>query len=114
MAEPVRLRLSRAKGFELQALSIATNGLPAVKVARPSRWGNPFKVGEDHSYYGGPGFEQGTAEQCVTLFAEHLAAARLPVAELRGKNLACFCRLDAPCHADVLLALARRNIYAEG
>ncbi len=26
--------------------------------------------------------------------------------ELRGKNLACWCRLDQPCHADVLLELA--------
>lgn len=26
--------------------------------------------------------------------------------ELRGKNLACFCKLDQPCHADVLLELA--------
>lgn len=26
--------------------------------------------------------------------------------ELRGKNLACWCRPDQPCHADVLLALA--------
>jgi len=27
-------------------------------------------------------------------------------AELAGKNLACFCALDQPCHADVLLELA--------
>ena len=27
-------------------------------------------------------------------------------AELRGKNLACFCPLDRPCHADILLELA--------
>jgi len=32
--------------------------------------------------------------------------AALNVAELRGKNLACWCKLDAPCHADVLLELA--------
>jgi hypothetical protein len=24
---------------------------------------------------------------------------------LRGKNLACWCRLDQPCHADVLLEI---------
>ncbi|WP_255183240.1 MULTISPECIES: DUF4326 domain-containing protein [unclassified Rhodococcus (in: high G+C Gram-positive bacteria)] len=30
--------------------------------------------------------------------------AMLP--ELRGKDLACWCRLDQPCHADVLLELA--------
>lgn len=28
------------------------------------------------------------------------------VAELRGKDLACWCPLDQPCHADVLLELA--------
>lgn len=28
------------------------------------------------------------------------------VSELRGKNLACWCKPGAPCHADVLLELA--------
>ncbi len=28
------------------------------------------------------------------------------ISELRGKNLACWCPLDQPCHADVLLELA--------
>lgn len=28
---------------------------------------------------------------------------------LRGKNLACWCPLDQPCHADVLLEIANRN-----
>lgn len=42
MAEPVRLRLSRERGFNLQALSLSVNGLPAVNVARPGPWGNPF------------------------------------------------------------------------
>ena len=31
------------------------------------------------------------------------------VGELRGKNLACFCSLDQPCHADVLLELANET-----
>lgn len=34
-------------------------------------------------------------------------------AELRGKNLACWCALDAPCHADVLLELANAPITCE-
>ena len=42
---PVRLRLSRQKGFRLQAASKAVNGLPAVSVGRPGRYGNPFTVG---------------------------------------------------------------------
>jgi hypothetical protein len=32
---------------------------------------------------------------------------------LRGKNLACFCALDSPCHGDVLLGLANRPIKCE-
>ena len=35
MSRPVRLRLSRAKGFNLQEHSQAVNGLPAVNCARP-------------------------------------------------------------------------------
>lgn len=31
---------------------------------------------------------------------------RLPVQQLRGKDLACWCPLDQPCHADVLLEIA--------
>lgn len=34
MTVPVRLQLSRRKGFDLQALSQATNGLSAANVAR--------------------------------------------------------------------------------
>lgn len=29
--------------------------------------------------------------------------------ELRGKDLVCWCPLDQPCHADVLLELANRD-----
>jgi len=35
---------------------------------------------------------------------------RAAVADLRGKNLACWCPLDSPCHADVLLELANREV----
>lgn len=38
---PVRLRLSRHKGFDLQAASRAANGLEAVKVDRSTLFGNP-------------------------------------------------------------------------
>lgn len=44
MTPPVRLQLSRRKGFNLQALSQATNGLSAMKVTRPGRYGNPYRV----------------------------------------------------------------------
>ncbi|MGO8055976.1 DUF4326 domain-containing protein, partial [Rhizobium leguminosarum] len=32
--------------------------------------------------------------------------------ELRGKNLACWCPLDQPCHADVLLEIANSKCRA--
>lgn len=115
MAEPrpVRLRLSRAKGFDLQAASLAFNGLSAVVVARPSRWGNPLKVGKrfECADYGVV-IPEITPEIAVKLFREVWArrledgpAAQAVLKGLRGKNLACWCALDAPCHADVLLEL---------
>jgi hypothetical protein len=118
---PIRIRLSRAKGFNLQAVSRAFNGLDALKVSRPGLWGNPFVVTEKMK----PGATVGgawnyiavpTAEDAVACYEMMLTStsvtgqrghelrSRLP--DLRGKNLACWCRHDAPCHADVLLRLA--------
>jgi hypothetical protein len=94
-SEPVRLRLSRKAGFNLQSLSRKTNGLDAVNVSRPSRWGNPYKVQE-----------LGRAK-AMALF-ERYAILRLDPAPLRGKNLACWCAPDERCHADILLKLANR------
>ncbi len=114
--KPIRLKLSRAKGFNLQEHSLAANGLPAVRVARPGLWGNPHKVGADETYYGGPGHEQATAAQCVELYRRHLEAGPygLPAVEtLRGHNLACWCGLSDPCHADVLLELANGPLCDE-
>ena len=100
--KPVRLQLSRRKGFHLQALSLATNGLPAVTVARPSKWGNPWKVVRD-----------GSAEHCVELYRQWINGnvwsfpnKEIIRKELRGKNLACYCGKECFCHADILLELA--------
>jgi len=103
VSEPVRLKLSRRKGFDLQALSRAVNGLPAVNVSRPGRWGNPNLV-VAHGQ-----------EAAVRAFARDLAGGILNFSaedvrrELRGKNLACWCKPGAPCHADVLLEIANRG-----
>ncbi|MDI7864338.1 DUF4326 domain-containing protein [Rhizobiaceae bacterium n13] len=121
MTKPIRLRLSRARGFNLQAASSTANGLEAVHVGRPGPWGNPFVVGK-----------HGDAAYCVDLYKallagllrdcpdpdiEALERTRRFVAdnlgELRGKNLACWCRPGAPCHADVLLELANRPTCEE-
>lgn len=117
MTKPVRLQLSRAKGFNLQEHSRAVNGLKAVNVARPSKWGNPYKVG-------GPAYVSDksgrtrlrraplTANEAVDLYRKRECKPMdsAAIAKLRGKNLACWCALDAPCHADVLLELANRPI----
>lgn len=136
---PVRLQLSRAKGFDLQALSLATNGLPALNVSRPSKLGNPFMCTPDGCLRRMTE-AQGGYRCCVDVYREYLLSgiegrpsytgaframldgmagyperarmiAALPRA--RGKNLACWCNLDDPCHADVLLELANRPLCEE-
>lgn len=59
----------------------------------------------------GNGLEGRVLEVCLKAQGEQYRVAwwngRTRVVEsLRGKNLACFCMLDEPCHADVLLELA--------
>lgn len=117
MTFPVRLTLSRSKGFNLQAHSLAVNGLPAVSVARPGKWGNPFVIGRSA---GESGEIVADAADAVRRFRdmieEEFAGVNVPlieaVAALRGKNLACWCK-EGPCHADVLLEISNRLICEE-
>jgi hypothetical protein len=165
---PVRLRLSRAKGFDLQATSRALNGLPAKSVARPGPWGNPFpwrgdwitwaavaagfRADEsgriaaaaayhrawlaggaprgplaDHKTQDSLEFENGHcvdtathARELAAAFANGLYPLRIAAPpkidliyqELAGRNLACWCALDAPCHADTLLEFANPTGFA--
>lgn len=92
--EPKRIQRKRAKGWRMP------DG--AVYVGRPTVWGNSFRVGID-----------GSAEQCVARYRNRILEniwsvpnkARIKE-ELAGKDLACWCPLDKPCHADVLLEIA--------
>lgn len=107
---PRRIQLRRTKGWRLPA--------GAVVVARPTKWGNPFRV----DVFG--------REEAVTLYRfwlegrldpafllKHRVERPAPSAEdiraaLAGKDLACWCPLldregrGVPCHADVLLRVA--------
>lgn len=131
MTAPVRLQLSRQRGFDLQAVSIATNGLPAVAVARPHKWGNPFAVA-DAIESGFAADDAGARAFVVECFRDWIGPSQSgrdwwqgPEADmrraaflggfsyLRGKNLACWCKPGAPCHADVLLELANAPICEE-
>lgn len=93
---PSRVQLRRTKGWRKPP--------GALVVARPSRWGNPFRTGID-----------GDAATCVARYEQALRAGELRVsvgdvrAELVGRDLACWCPLDAPCHADVLVRIANEQ-----
>lgn len=87
---PVRVQRRRTKGFNLQAAS--PNGLPVVYVGRPTPWGNYCASLRDFKFH--------------AAYKAQTDPAWL--APLRGKNLACWCDLEDPCHADILLELANR------
>jgi len=107
LPRPQRIQRKREKGWRMPPNTIS--------VARPGKWGNPFRIA--------PAFESEgckmpeiTAESAVSLYREWIERALEnhpstydALQDLRGKNLACFCRLDQPCHADVLLDLANRK-----
>ena len=105
---PKRVQRKRTKGWRMPPNT--------VSVTRPGPYGNPYRVGRD-----------GTADQCVELFRRAWEAAiecanmppRAPpmpfgkpvyLGPLKGKNLACFCSLDQPCHADVLLEIVNKPL----
>jgi hypothetical protein len=104
---PARVQLRRTKGWRMPPNT--------VKVDRTSRWGNPYRVGD--TVHRGPAYSGRDevvrdAAHAVQLFRQWLftqqRAADL-VPQLRGKNLACWCRPGEPCHADVLLELANHE-----
>jgi hypothetical protein len=100
----MRVQLSRRKGWKMPENT--------VSVARPAKWGNPFVVGCNPSQFSTAlplectSVEQAVA--CYRYFAETWIAITQGrwIEPLRGKNLACWCPLDQPCHADVLLEIA--------
>lgn len=122
MAERIQLR--RIKGWRL-----STN---ARSVARPGYFGNPYRVGDVYLVseilpfpvptartWEGPcgagdadlhAVRCADAEQAVAWYREWARLALEPdkVLLLRGLDLACWCPLDQPCHADVLLEIANR------
>jgi hypothetical protein len=91
---PERIQRRRTKGWRMPE--------GAVYVGRPTRWGNPYPVWET----GGP--ELAVAYYRAWLGTDGAGLAVRAGWELRGRDLACWCPLDQPCHADVLLELANR------
>ena len=115
--KPQRMQLSRQAGFDLQTASKALNGLPARRVTRPGRWGNPFTIEETAARYGLD--VEAAQAKAVELCGQWLRGTLDPSlspgepptldairAELGGHNLACWCRPGTPCHSDVLIDIA--------
>lgn len=123
MSAPVRIQRQRTKGWRMP------DG--AIYVGRPTKWGNSYQVGGWATLHGED--PEGrieeieipiTAAMAVEAFRRewalrlsvlepadaedvaYVAARRAELEELRGHDLACWCPLDQPCHADVLLELA--------
>lgn len=121
MSTPKRIQRKRTKGWRMP------DG--AVYVGRPTRWGNPFAVGEiaqhwhratthPYAFYidrhmvvqsdqATRLFRRIVLEPSDHQFVGHKAPTANEIsAELAGRDLACWCRIDQPCHADVLLEIA--------
>lgn len=99
-----RIQRKRTKGWTMPPNSFY--------VGRPTAYGNPYVVGQDVS----------TAQEAVDKYKEYMHEWRGSVSEyvfniwierIRGKDLVCWCPLDSPCHADVLLKLANKEVKHE-
>lgn len=100
---PERIQRKRVKGWRMPP--------GAVYVGRPTKWGNPYREpgqdGEGLPWHAGDAAE--AFRQWIALTTEGQWLAHDARQELRGKDLACWCPLDQPCRADVLLELANRE-----
>lgn len=124
---PERVQRQRAKGWRMPENTVYVGRSRgefsgARTFANPFRVGGYFKIGsgkdggfawlEAHPDYADASFTMvETQEQAVEMFREY--RRRYPykkddLAQIRGKNLACWCKPGTPCHADVLLELANR------
>ncbi len=88
--KPHRVQRKRTKGWRMPPNTIY--------VGRPTKWGNPYRF-EDVGF---------SLSQFIDLIDLKLSNDPHLLDELRCKNLACWCRLDQPCHADILLAMSNR------
>lgn len=96
-----RIQMRRTAGWKKPAQTIY--------VGRPTIWGNPWRVGGKAHGALGPAEAVAEYERALTR-GELKDRAGKPlwdrVHELRGFDLACWCKPGQPCHADVLLRYA--------
>lgn len=68
----------------------------SVHIGRPSKWGNPFRIGV-----------HGSRKQVIEKYRSYILSQPQLMAslhELRGKTLVCYCK-PQPCHGDILVEL---------
>jgi hypothetical protein len=79
-----------------------------VYVGRPTLWGNPYKVTSFSLKIKGM-----DRENAIRMYegwlSQKLEADPHFLDPLKGKDLACWCRLDSPCHADILLEFLEKE-----
>ena len=126
MNKPIRIQRKRNKGFNLQALS--PDGRAVISVCRPNRWGNMYIILPDKKNKRWNVVNTHNNGELIGVFYAYQEAAEFAKEQfsefihymheaggcwfdeikeqLRDKHLACFCPLDSPCHADVLIEIA--------
>ena len=76
-------------------------------VTRISRWGNPFKIKK----HGGEYTLKESLGKYRSWLEQKLAIDPTFLDPLIGFNLGCFCDLDSPCHADILIEYSKYYIH---
>lgn len=119
MTKPKRIQRQRTKGWRMPE--------NAIYVGRPTIWGNPFWHA---AIFHGVELSLALYRNTIQGIWDPSVVAKLPLTyyddhcdwlqrignhpveslnELRGHDLCCWCRLDQPCHADILLELANAH-----
>lgn len=92
---PTRIQRKRVRGWKMPPNTIY--------IGRPTKWGNPFTLTQ----------RGGDRPSCVDAYREWLRETlKLDphfLDALRGRNVACWCRLDVDCHGDILLQMANKG-----
>lgn len=123
MSEPKRIQRKRTKGWRMPE--------GAVYVGRPTRWGNPYRW-QDYPAWPPTHMADGEIDDeprripdttrkwwavvdFKSVCLHEIGSFQYPSREeirrgLRGRDLACWCPLDQPCHADVLLEIANKPL----
>lgn len=95
---PKRIQRKRTKGWRMPE--------GTMYVGRPTKWGNPWKVGERSPWAPYEPMDRAAAVAVYRYGIDTELGRWLVRGELAGKDLACWCPLSSPCHADVLLEIA--------